>query len=382
MIKNSNYDDPSKLIAIIEAIKTVGPRNCSLISRMTKIPVETVRYKLLKQLIKKGISFRPIFDFETIGLKRAFVRMKFSKELENSATKILNNLHPFGLTYYSRILLDGSYETIFAMPKKYVRKYEFFFNELIEEGILESFEISLLDWVQMVSLRPEYYDFKKGDWKVDWYKLVPMTIRLSNEEKVIPKRKDEVDVDYVDLLIVHVMQQTGSYKINQIARSLKINPKVVRYHLVSHLIKNGIIASYFVTWRSLKRGTNELIGSLVKVRNVSDEYEIAKLQEVALKLPFTWMYAYSSSSKTFYILLAIPNEHYINLLQVLTDSLSQFSGRVEHLLRDFKNVRSFTVPIALYDKDLNEWVFNEEKALRAIETITRLVKIEQLSQDK
>ncbi|MGC8577571.1 MAG: hypothetical protein ACP5M7_06255 [Thermoproteota archaeon] len=369
-------DDDSRLIAIIEAIKTVGPRNCSLISRMTGIPVETVRYKITKQLIRKGIAFRPIVDFELMGLRRAFVRMTFNKEVQNRATEILDNLHPFGLTYYARTLPDGAYETMFAMPYYQTRLYEVFFERLVEERILNSFEISPLDYVQSVSLRPEYYDFKKGEWKIDWDNLVPMGIRLSNEEAFAPRR-DLVKVDFIDLLIVHEMQRNAFFRINQLQKSLNINSKTLRYHFTSHLVKNKLIAGYVVTWRGFKRGNEKITGVMIKVRNVLP-HEKQQLEEISLKIPFSWNYAYSGKEKTFYLMLFIPSEYYTILLSKITDSLTKFNDRVENVLLDYKRVNSFTIPIALYDRELNDWIFNEPKALTTVQTILGIQKVKNL----
>ncbi|MCI4439014.1 hypothetical protein JHC27_04100, partial [archaeon] len=326
-------DDDSRLIAIIEAIKTVGPRNCSLISRMTGIPVETVRYKITKQLIRKGIAFRPIVDFELMGLRRAFVRMNFNKEVQNRATEILDNLHPFGLTYYARTLPNGAYETMFAMPYYQTRLYEVFFERLVEEKILNSFEISPLDYVQSVSLRPEYYDFKKGEWKIDWDNLVPMGIRLSNEEAFAPSR-DLVKVDFIDLLIVHEMQRNAFFKINQLQKSLNINSKTLRYHFVSHLVKNRVIAGYNVWWRGLKRENTRITVIIVKAKDVTP-YEETKLQEISLKLPFSWNYAYSSKMRTFYLMLSAPSEYYTALLSKIADSFMNFNERIESITLDY-----------------------------------------------
>ncbi|NHV06559.1 MAG: hypothetical protein HA495_04390 [Thaumarchaeota archaeon] len=373
-------DDDSRLIAIIEAIKTVGPRNCSLISRMTGIPVETVRYKITKQLIRKGIAFRPIVDFELMGLRRAFVRMNFNKEVQNRATEILDNLHPFGLTYYARTLPNGAYETMFAMPYYQTRLYEVFFERLVEEKILNSFEISPLDYVQSVSLRPEYYDFKKGEWKIDWDNLVPMGIRLSNEEAFAPSR-DLVKVDFIDLLIVHEMQRNAFFKINQLQKSLNINSKTLRYHFVSHLVKNRVIAGYAIYWRGLSNMYNDKItGVLVKVRNIL-YYEKVKLEEISLKMPFSWNYAYSSKTGTFYLMLFTPSEYSTVLLSKITDNLSGFNERTESIILDYKKVRAFTIPIALYDRELKEWAFNEPKALNVIQNILGLQKAKNLELD-
>jgi hypothetical protein len=170
------------------------------------------------------------------------------------------------------------------------------------------------------------------------------------------------------------MQRNAFFKINQLQKSLNINSKTLRYHFVSHLVKNRVIAGYAVTWRGFKRGNDKITGVMIKVRNVLP-HEKVTLEEISLKVPFSWNYAYSSKEKTFYLMLFIPSEYYAILLSKITDSLTKFNERVESTLLDYKKVNSFTIPIALYDRELNDWIFNEPKALTVVQTILEIQKL-------
>ncbi|MGB9894716.1 MAG: hypothetical protein ACPLN2_02290, partial [Thermoproteota archaeon] len=200
----------------------------------------------------------------------------------------------------------------------------------------------------------------------------------SNEEAFAPKR-DLVKVDFIDLLIVHEMQRNAFFRINQLQKSLNINSKTLRYHFTSHLVKNRLIAGYAIYWRDLKYGNDKTVGVMIKVRNVLP-HEKQQLEEISLKIPFSWNYAYSGKEKTFYLMLFIPSEYYTILLSKITDSLTKFNDRVENVLLDYKRVNSFTIPIALYDRELNDWIFNEPKALTVVQTVLGIQKAKELEE--
>jgi len=173
------------------------------------------------------------------------------------------------------------------------------------------------------------------------------------------------------------MQRNAFFKINQLQKSLNINSKTLRYHFVSHLVKNRVIAGYAITWLGLRRGNSNSVTVLVKVKNVAS-YEKQKLEEMSLKMPFSWNYAYSSKMRTFFLFLYVPSEYFTQTISKITDSLTSFNERIESTPLDYKKVRSFTIPIALYDRELNDWVFNEPKALAAVQTILRIQKAKNL----
>ena len=165
-------DRSETIVKVIEAIKKVGPRNCSLISRMTGIPTETVRYKIKNQLIKKGISFRVNVNYARLGLIRTWATFKFNRKITNYAHLILNSMAENAyLIYYARSLLDESYVAMFAIPREFIMDYRKLLDKLVEIGILSSYEFDPLIQVDFVQFNPKYYDFNFRSWKIDWRKI-------------------------------------------------------------------------------------------------------------------------------------------------------------------------------------------------------------------
>src|SRR5579884_4540239 len=102
---------------MIEAIKQIGPRNMSKVSSMTNIPVETVRYKLKRQLPKMVFSIHAQPSYGKLGLSVYWATLRFARQDTQLSARVLNYLGEKGyLVYYSRELPNGRYSANFALP--------------------------------------------------------------------------------------------------------------------------------------------------------------------------------------------------------------------------------------------------------------------------
>lgn len=352
----------SKIVSIVEAIKSVGPRNCSLISRMTGVPIETVRYKIKKQLLRKGIKFHAVVDYEMLGLKRYWLTMDFSEEFRAAAAQILDSLSKFGLTFYVRILPHGLYGAMVAIPSDSSQKYEGILDYMTSSGILNFYRMDPLDWVQNVSLRPEYYDFDKGKWSFSWSSLAPLTIRPNPLQRV---PNDDEKLDALDLFILKELQINSLTHLTTMARKLGIGSKTLRYHYVSHVRKRNLLAGYAVRWSGLTRGEKGLVVLLVRVSGVTND-SIGDLEKTFLELPFTWLQAYSEENSTFISVLSLPADQYVDTLTYLGSSLPEFRERAETLVLDTRTVMSYTIPYEMFDADKG-WELKATAAKSAVD---------------
>ena len=356
--------DDSRIVEIVEAIKSVGPRNCSLISRMTGIPIETVRYKIKKQLLRKGIAFHAVVDCELLGLQRHWVTMDFAEKFRGIAPQILDALSKFGLTFYIRVLPHSSYEAMIAIPPNGLGKYKEILNHMVSTGILNLYHVESLDWVHNVSLRPEYYDFDRGKWRFSWSSLVPMTIRPNPLQRV-PDAKIEPDV--LDLFILKELQKNSLTHLTTITRKLGVGPKTLRYHFVQHVKKHNLLAGYAVRWSGISRMSQGLVILLVRVMGVKSD-SISDLEKVFLEVPFTWLQAYSHADASFTAILSLPSDQYVNTLSHLASSLPQYREKTETLVLDTKYAMSYTIPYEMFDPDKG-WSLNAGAARAAVDSV-------------
>jgi len=374
-VKGTGPRGDSRIVEIVEAIKSVGPRNCSLISRMTGIPIETVRYKIKKQLLRKGIAFHAVVDYERLGLQRHWVTMDFTERFRAVAPQVLDALSKFGLTFYIRALPHSSYEAMVATPPNGFSKYKEILDYMASTGILSLYRAEPLDWVHNVSLRPEYYDFDRGRWSFDWSSLVPLTIRPNPLQRASDSR---TRVDMLDLFILKELQVSSLTHLTTIARKLGVGPKTLRYHFVRHVKKYNLLAGYAVRWSGISRNSRGLVILLVRVAGVGPD-STTDVERVFLEVPFTWLQAYSSGSASFTAILSLPSDQYVNTLSYLASSLTKYREKTQTLVLDPKHAMSYTIPYEMFDPDRG-WNLKVGAAQAAVDSVIGHTEVEERAQ--
>ncbi len=366
-----SFNDEFRLI--IGAIKRVGPRNCSLISRLTSIPIETVRHKIEKQLMKKGFRFHVNVDYNKLDLIRHWVILNFSDQYAELATKILDTLSRMGyLIYFGRIVPQGNYASIIALPVKAIDEYTRFLNGLIDQGILDSYEIDELVHVQQHFIKHEFYNFKKGIWNVDWAELEQLK---ADVPKMVEDQVYEMMADEKDLLILEQLQFDPMASFAKIARNLNTNQKNVRHHYIKHIVGRRLVKEYIVRWQA-SLGKNErrsIFALVVQLRNITN-CELSAVQQVFYRLPFTWFDAFSGDGGLYIAYVTLPMAQYINVLDFLRRNLPK---RCLDILKvsfiDMFCSMGYTIPYEMFD-DERGWVFNAERALKKFNSEVKVVK--------
>src|SRR5205807_523241 len=80
------------LTKLIEAVNRVGIQNISLLSRMTGMPTETIRYTMKKRFPKMGLKVGSPLNHSALGLERYFVSMRMTQTAAQSESSILKAL--------------------------------------------------------------------------------------------------------------------------------------------------------------------------------------------------------------------------------------------------------------------------------------------------
>ena len=364
---------------IIGAIKRVGPRNCSLISRLTAIPIETVRNKIHKQLIRKGIRFHISVDYSKLGLTRNWVTLDFEDEYSKLAPSILDTLSRIGyLIYYGRLVPQGSYVSIIACPFETKREYRRFLSGLIDLGILVSYEIDELDNVQQHFMKHKHYDFRKGAWNIDWTNIDQSKAIMT---KVLEDSTYELMADKTDLLILKQLQLDPTATYAKIARELKTNQKTVRYHYIEHIVGRRLIKEYIIRWTA-GFGVNErhsILGLIVQISNITGE-ALSAVQKVFHNLPFTWFDSFSHDQRLYLAYVVPPVTEYVNALNYLRRNIPKpCLQNFEVGLVDMSCSMGYTIPYEMFDEELG-WVFDVDKALEEFSGSVRIMQTQNLSQ--
>lgn len=346
---------PDATSRVVEALKAVGPENCSLISRMTGVPIETVRYKIKRQLPSKGFRFHVGVDYDRLDLTRYWLTLDFTSAYRDMAVQILDALAEVGyLIFYARLTPRGTFVAIVALPSEARRKYSGFLDHLTELGILTTYTMEELAWAQYLSLNPKNYDFSSQTWTVDWPSLQRTPVSFGATEQPSEPSK----IDKLDLHILKELQLDSTQTFAAIAKKLNINPKTIRYHYSRHIVGQRLISRYLVRWmgdiESTKR--HSLLNLKMWFRNLTST-ELKTARATILRLPFTWSEMLATDGKLYVAEVHVPLQLYPDTLEFLRKSMADFSSKMDYGVTDYSASSVHTIPYKMYE-DETGWRFD------------------------
>jgi len=350
--------------SFMRAVKLLGPKNYTALSKFTGLPVETIRHRIKHLFVKKGIGIHVHVDHGKLGLVRYWLRLKFANRLdENFSVNFLEHLANYGyLEYYGRLIPRGDYIVYLALPPRFELNYRAMLSRLIDMNVIEDYSMCRVNWIRYLSMREDCYDFKKAVWSFNWDDLpIIKSEDISIEEDTFSKPK----LDEVDLWIVASLQANALTSIQDIAKTLKMRYKKVLYHFKEHVIKNGIIKRYILTWNGGVDGEK----LFVMVKDIYGE-DLKALEKTFYRIPFTFFDAYSTDTKLYMAFMLMPIAHLQNFLNFIFKSLPKVRDRVSYELVDSNCSRPFAIPLELY-RD-GQWRFNISHVLRKVYEIPEI----------
>ena len=346
---------------VVEAIKKVGPRNSTLISRITGIPTETVRYKINKQLTAKGFRIHVIVDVHKLAMKRQSLVLDFSDDYREIAPQILESFNQLAyLIYYGRTMPKGEFITLVTLPTDFEAEYVGFLDGLVKMGMLRSYDRTQLEWIHYHSFRPEYFDFPSKSFDIDWQRLGTVKVRTGEDYATTISKKPIAD--YSDLLILKELQINSLQSIVDISRKVKIHPKTLRYHYNQHILRRKLVSEYGVRWMGDIESTRRhaILYMRFFVRDASSR-ELALAQDVFLRLPFVWSDALSEDSRLYMVEVSLPISQYIDMMEYVTRKIGSIARKLDFIFIDRSATNAFTTPYHMFRE--GAWVFNPDDSL-------------------
>ncbi|MEM2740256.1 MAG: hypothetical protein QXQ29_05605 [Candidatus Bathyarchaeia archaeon] len=360
---------------IIKAIHVFGPRNYTAISRITGIPVETVRYKINTQLRSKGVRIYAHIDYGKLGLARYALRLRFNPEIEAYASKMLDKLAEVGyLYYYGRTIPRWEYICNIALPPELELKYRVFLDRIVDEGIIERYSMRRMTSVRYMSMDTRLYDFEKSVWSIPLgseYDICRDGFEVSIEEDVCI----DPQIDSIDLKIIAWNQVDAYLTPTDIAKQIMCEPKKVLYHYKEHIVRQGIIKRYVVLagWNQQDMRT-----VIVRFEDI-DREAIDEARRIMEKIPFTIRDTITDHPITYTSYLIIPTQHMVPVIEYISERAASLRRGMEYEIIDPKIHQSYTVPYEMYDDDAG-WIFHMNKALYVIEEeYTKLMQLAETS---
>jgi DNA-binding Lrp family transcriptional regulator len=327
---------------------------------MTRVHQETARYKIKKRFKKLGFRFQAEVDYAKLGLQLHWGTFRFSQPYEGTGPKIFRVLNQVGyLTHFSKVLPQGYYVAIFALPRGGAEKYSAFLKQLQRQRILVEFSLDELVIERHKPMDPTFFNFRSGRWEVEWERVKTMKASPLVIEKTKP-----TEIDYHDLLIVKELQIDAVVHIAKIAKKLKVHPKTLDYHYRTHVLKRKLIPYYRIRW--MQDITKTLAHSMAFTRLTFrrlEPAEYARVQGALSKIPFLWAEELLRDG-TYIALINLPLTELIATNDFLNKQAPGLGSKVEIGYLNPSESSNFTVPYNMYED--GEWKFDAGKMKSAV----------------
>ena len=370
-IERSRDESPDLEVRIIKAIGAAGPRNVAKISRMTGAHQETIRYKIKKRFGRLGFRFHAEVDYGKIGLSLHWAAMDFSKEYYVIASQILRALNQVGyLTYFAKIVPQGNYVALFALPDNTAGQYGEFLSGLARKGILNNFTLDEVLANRHKAMDPRFFNFRSGRWEIEWDKIAGMApVPLPQGNKPHPE-----DIDYYDLLVIKELQKDSLQHLTGIAKKLKVHQKTLEYHYRTHVQKWKLVPSYTIRWTqdTTRRLTHSVAGTILTFHGLS-RLEFTEVQAAVSKIPFLWNEDLLQGGEYIAYLYA-PVTDLTNVTSYINGVVPNLSSKVDVGFVKASEAASFTIPYNMYQG--GRWKFDLRQMANALrkEPVTPLKK--------
>jgi DNA-binding Lrp family transcriptional regulator len=338
---------------IIAAIESAGPRNIAQISRMTGTHQETIRYKIKKRFARLGFEFHAEVDFSKLGLGLHWGTLSLAKAYKERAPQILRALSQVGyLTYFAKVVPQGNYVGLFALPRNAAAKYKELLAGLSSEGVLNDFALEEVLATRHKAMDPKFFNFRSGRWEVDWNKVADQT----PTPLPISRTPRAEKFDLYDLLIIKELQKDSLQHLTEIAKKLKAHQKTLEYHYRTHVQRWKLIPLYGVSWAqdTSNRPTHSTATTLLTFHDLGKQ-ELAEAQAAVSKIPFLWAEDQLQGG-TYIATLHTPITELINVSSYINESIRGLDSGVDIGFIKSTDTTSLTIPYHMYQN--GSWKFD------------------------
>lgn len=326
---------------LLETIKRVGVQNYSLLSRLTGLNAETIRYKVNRHLTRLGLATTINVNYGQLGLSMGYLIVKPN----GNATKSWADRMSY-LIFAGKRMGTNKHFCLTAVPYRLKKKYIDSLEQLKTEGLIEEYDYKELYWMRYPPFRPEYYDFDSKSWKIDWNRFETTMSEIGPSFLDVNR---ESDVDYIDLKILSSMMKDPTVPLAKTAKDISVNPRTVRYHHAEHVLKNGFILSNNIRWvKPFQEGNPGGVVQAVIISRKLDDVGITKVRKFCNSLPFTWLEA-GSEDRTYIALVDIPIADFQTCIQQIEIHLAGAGDSYDVDMLDASKSRPLTIPEEMYE---------------------------------
>lgn len=231
-------------------------RSLKQIGKKVGLPAEVVYYRI-KNLEKEKIitNYMIMLDLAKIGIlqfKLYFKFEDFTKDFESSFIKFLKGKKEVKWL----VSCFGDWDMMIAIETENISGFNKIRDEIYKKCSKNLIRSSMSNLVEAVTYRRYYLVDKKG---------------LLTEEAIIMGKQDKIEIDDVDLRILKKLAENGRDSVVEIAKKLKLTPRIVSYR-IKQLRKEKIILGFKIAINYEKLGY-KFFKSFIQLKN-NDEKRI------------------------------------------------------------------------------------------------------------
>ena len=373
-VKPKVNDTNSKIAAMVKLLTEYGPQ-INRIAREVRIHKETARYWYKERLLKKGYTMTAVPNYEKLGLGRIVALAEFSGKFIPYADAILMAMSELCyLSSFARTLTEDSYSIQANVPREFTNDWIRFMQALEQRGVFDSIQVLPFEWVRVVPMRSELYDFENDSWQYDWAskpKVEPDSASFS------PSQRGKFD--QIDLGLIKQFQIDPETTLFEISPKLQVNYKTLSWHYRVHVVGNNLIRGYLVNWagtrydpkleKALHRRHRYMWVELL-ARGVT-ENERMELMAKVNQLPFVWLEA---GGQNYFAQIAFPSEAITEALGFIKEVVSPIKQKATWHFMDQANALRFSIAPSLYTQEERKWNFNQAELLNRFDKLVLEIK--------
>ena len=367
-------DSNSDIAALVKLITKYGPQ-INRIARELGIHKETVRYWYKEKLLKKGYTLTAVPNYERLGLRRVVVLAEFSEQFKPYADAILMAMSELCyLSSFAKTMVEDSVSIQANVPYEYLGDWIRFIQALKQKGLFSSAQVVPFEWVRVVPMRSEMYDFENDSWLYDGISKPAMDSASSD---FAPSNRGRFDS--VDLGVIKQLQINPDTTMLEISKKLQVNYKTLNWHHRTHVVKSELLKGYLVNWagtrydpkveKALHRRHRYMWVELL-ISNTTKNEGMQVMAKVN-RLPFVWLEA---GGQNYFAQIAFPMEMMAEALGFIKEVISPVRQKATWHFMDQTNALRFSMMPQLYDKENRRWMFDQGELLAKFERLVLEIK--------
>jgi DNA-binding Lrp family transcriptional regulator len=351
---------------ILEGLGKHNPRNLLAFANKIGLPPTTVAFRV-KSLIKNDfLAIRAKLNSHKLGLSKAVLIAEINHGQADVLFRAIENIGYW--TYISRCYgRFNGFLAVFSFPYEYKKELKEYLEKAKQTGALSRCELLWTTNIHEVAPNFDLFDFRKRTWSFPWTRWINEVSHSSND---LPHWLDDpesydVQVDYIDLLILKELEKSGLEDFTKISKVAKITPQAVRHRFQEHLIKRNLVAEYEVAIFPYPLPISEMCAFVL---DFPSKHALARFANTLDSKPFVVNYAKTIGQNSLLVHFYVPKTEFPNLVEALNSlTAKEQIGSFFYVSIDVPSFRRQTVSYEYFHD--GKWAYDQEEQIKKLTSL-------------